>query len=85
MISISEKDGATIIVIENPTRSEQKVIEQAKKASENPMSSVWSKFACNKDKYPVKNETSKSPANELGEFINLDDFEVICDADDCPF
>lgn len=85
MISISEKDGATIIVIENPTGSEQRVIEQARKASKVLSDDVWSKFACNKNKYPEKSKVEKNLCDVLGETINLDDFEPICDTDDCPF
>lgn len=50
MITISEKDGATIIVIENPSGSEQRIIEKAKDAQKVLSSDVWAKFACNKNK-----------------------------------
>lgn len=50
MISISEKDGATIIVIEKPSGTEQRLIEQAKKAQRILSDEVWGKFACNKKK-----------------------------------
>lgn len=55
MITITEKDEATIIVIENPTGSERRVIEKAKAAQKVLSDDVWSKFACNKNK---KAETS---------------------------
>lgn len=53
MITITEKDEATIIVIENPTGSERKVIEQAKATQRVLSDDVWSKFACNKKRNEV--------------------------------
>lgn len=47
MISISEKDGATIIVIEQPSGTEKRLIEQAKRAQRILSDEVWGKFACN--------------------------------------
>lgn len=94
MISITEKDGATIIVIENPSGSEQRVIEQAKKATKALSDDVWSKFACNKGKIPVKNEQEcldnpnkeqVESSEQLGEYIDLSEFEPLYDMGDCPF
>lgn len=108
MITITEKDGATIIVIENPSGSEQRVIEQARKAIKALSDDVWSKFACNKGKTLAKNEQNsfdnpndnsseidfkKAPKNkeqedvseELGEYIDLSEFEPLYDMGDCPF
>lgn len=48
--TISEKDGATIIVIENPTGSELRLIEKAKEVQNILSDDVWAKFACNKGK-----------------------------------
>lgn len=53
MVTISEKDGATIIVIENPTSSEQQIIEKAKAAQNVLSDDVWAKFACNKKQKPT--------------------------------
>lgn len=50
MLSVTEKDGATIIVIENPTGSEQRIIEQAKKVQYSLSAEAWKKFACNQKK-----------------------------------
>ena len=47
MITISEKDGATIIVIEQPSGTEKRLIEQAKRAQKILSDEVWGKFACN--------------------------------------
>lgn len=100
MITITEKDGATIIVIENPSGSEQRVIEQARKAIKALSDDVWSKFACNKGKTSAKNEQNsfdnsdeKAQKNkeqediseELGEYIDLSEFEPLYDMGDCPF
>ncbi len=50
MISITEKDGAAIIVIENPSGTEKRLLEQAKKAQRVLSGDVWGKFACNQKK-----------------------------------
>lgn len=50
MITITEKDEATIIVIENPTGSEKRVIEQAKATQRVLSDDVWAKFACNQNR-----------------------------------
>lgn len=93
MISISEKDGATIIVIENPTGSEQRLIKQAKKTKQAISDDVWAKFACNKGKSQKKPEKSPAPQtnaswvenfNTSDGFVNLIDFEI-CGLEDCPF
>ena len=47
MITIAEKDGATIIVVENPTAGEQRVIQKAKEVMNNLSPDFWSKFKCN--------------------------------------
>ena len=47
MLTISEKDGATIIVIEEPTPSEEILIKQANQIQRFSSGSVWSKFKCN--------------------------------------
>lgn len=54
MISVFEKDGATIITIENPTKAEYDFIQRAKKFQMN--ANVWSKFKCN------QNKSSENPA-----------------------
>lgn len=64
MVTVSEKDGATIIVIENPTASESKLAEQARKLA-NP-SEIWAKF---KNKQNSSDEpVSKSETNNIGFF-----------------
>ena len=85
MITITEKDGATIIVVENPTATEKRVIEQAKNTQKaKSTSSVWSKFACNKNK-TAKTVPETKPA-EMLDLGNLDDFETIYDPnEDVPF
>jgi hypothetical protein len=81
MITVTEKDGATIIVIENPTGSEQRVIEQARNAVNIGNSAAWGKFK----------KGSSKPAPVQPEQINadlpfsLDDFEEIIGDSDLPF
>lgn len=52
MITITEKDGACIIVIETPNSAEKELIKKAKevKSSAIKASGVWSKFKCNQNK-----------------------------------
>lgn len=91
MITISEKDGATIIVIENPSENEKKIIEQAKNnqvesPKKNVSNNVWAKFACNRNKKKDTQEptTEAIPAKSDG-MINLDDFVEIIGSSDIPF
>lgn len=60
MVTVTEKDGATIIVIENPTGLERQLIAQAKKLKNGTYEhEMWGKFKCNQ-----KNNTSVlTPAN----------------------
>lgn len=83
MITITEKDGATIIVIEKPSGSEQKVIEQAKKVQQALSSNVWSKFACNRNKSNTSQTTTTSNSNSLQ--IEGFDVEETILPDDIPF
>lgn len=46
MVSVSEKDGATIIVIENPSLAEKSFIQKAKNMQAID-DNVWSRFKCN--------------------------------------
>lgn len=52
MITITEKDGACIIMIETPNSAEKELIKKAKEveSSARKASSVWSKFKCNQNK-----------------------------------
>lgn len=84
MINIIVKDNATIITIENPTPSEERVIKNAKDAEKLSSSNVWSKFKCNqKGSVCCDNDNSVSSVPE--NFIDLSDFEeILCD-DEIPF
>lgn len=94
MITITEKDGSTIIVVENPTGSEQRIIEQARKLVNGYSSSFWTKNnemrgiktpePVNVQSEPKREDAFASLADENG-FINLDDFEEIISADEVPF
>ena len=66
MITISEKDEATIIVIENPTGSELRVIEKAKEVQRALSKNVWAKFACNRK---VTNEDESESRESLPDFM----------------
>ena len=59
MIDIIEKDGATIITIQNPTPCETSVIERAKQVRKFAISGVWAKFKCNS---PAENSKDNLPA-----------------------
>lgn len=80
MITISEKDDATIIVIENPSGSEKRVIEQARQTQQVLSSNVWQKFACNK-----KQEISGWGKKAVSENTLPNDFEEIINDDEIPF
>jgi hypothetical protein len=56
MITITEKDGATIIVIENPNKEELKIINDAKRMTAG---SIFSKFACNRKNKEVSSITAE--------------------------
>lgn len=64
MISITEKDGAAIIVIENPSGTEKRLLEQAKRAQKVLSDDVWGKFACNKKKAQTTDEVADNHDNE---------------------
>lgn len=100
MITLTEKDGATIIVVENPTGSEQRLVEQAKRIVNSYSSSFWSKnaemrgtatqtSASSNGWGETKQEPAPKPsAQETADgFINLDDFEEIYNpfGDEPPF
>lgn len=77
MITITEKDEATIITIERPTMEERKVIEQAKTAKANfgKNKSVWSKFKCNQ-------KSVQEYENATNELMTFDGFEPLLSADE---
>lgn len=101
MITISEKDGSTIIVVENPTGSEQRIIEQARRLVNSYDSSFWAKNNEMRGTAPAtqksasgwgkpKQEESNSKPVSLESkdgFINMDDFEEIYNpfGDEPPF
>ncbi len=78
MITISEKDGATIIVIENPSGTEKALIQKAKQAlnSNEKAAGFWAKH--NKERgVPVKETPVPENQKTDSEDWNLDDFEEI--------
>ena len=84
MINIIVKDNATIITIENPTPSEERVIKNAKEAEKLSSSNVWSKFKCNQ-KGIVSSDNDNSVSTVPEDFIDLSDFEeILCD-NEVPF
>lgn len=70
MINILEKDGATIITIENPTDEERKLINNAKNIRDNTgnenskLNGIWGKFKCNQKIAEHKDESSAAEDSE---------------------
>ncbi len=84
MINISEKDGATIIVIENPTASEESLIKKAKSILSFATGDVWGKFKCNQ-KSGQKSETKVEKKSEQPAKETSSDTEPLGFDDDYPF
>lgn len=81
MINILEKDGATIITIENPTAEEKRLISRAKNVRDNAengnseLNDIWKKFRCNQKK---AEQQDKSPeAEENGGFVEILSFDEL--------
>lgn len=70
MINILEKDGATIITIENPTDEERKLINNAKNIRDNTgnenskLNGIWEKFKCNQKITEHKDKSSVAEDSE---------------------
>lgn len=83
MITIITKDNATIIAIENPTASEERVIKVARDVEKLSSDSVWSKFKCNQKRNADR--TNEQPVQEMSDFsIDLSDFEEIISENEIP-
>lgn len=98
MITLTEKDGATIIVIENPSEREKELIQQAKdvlsgktSVAETKKTNVLSATTPQKkssiwDRYKSPNtpkkEESKKETKEEILNFNPEDFESILDIDE---
>lgn len=81
MINISEKDGAVIIVIEDASRKEKQLIEEAKALVPSPI--AWGKFKCNQNKQSSEAAKYDIPVDKDG-YVDLSSFEDIIGGD-IPF
>ena len=66
MISITKKDDATVIVIENPTGTEERLIKKAEEIEKGYKTSFW------KNNKPKNNETPI-----LENYFELDDYDDV--------
>ncbi|MCM1231600.1 MAG: hypothetical protein NC489_15895 [Ruminococcus flavefaciens] len=81
MTDIIEKDGATIITIENPTAEERKLINQAKNVMNNDenrsseLSGIWGKFKCNQKRTEQQDRLPAAEGN--GGFMEILSFDEL--------